>query len=218
MNPLLDLFVSTDIDVNDKKVRDFVVSNSTLVEVREFIEHWHYSSTVKGMTWDYVFKMVYEGQIIGAMIYGKPAMHNQWMKYVDNEDELLELRRLCCIDNTPKNTESYFIGKTLKWLKKNTGVRRIVSYADPFYEHSGTIYKASNFKHVGMSPGGKKILLDGKYYHDKCIRDYDKPRFKRTGEKVLIATAVRLREALKSGEAQWVQTPGKHIYIYDLKS
>jgi hypothetical protein len=27
-----------------------------------------------------------------------------------------------------------------------------------------------------------------------------------------------LREALKSGEAQWVQTPGKHIYIYDLKS
>ena len=109
-------------------------------------------------------------------------MHNQWMKYVDHEDELLELRRLCCIDKTPKNTESYFIGKTLRWLKKNTGVKRIVSYAEPFYEHSGTIYKASNFKHVGMSSDGKKILFEGKYYHDKCIRDYDKRLFQKTGE------------------------------------
>ena len=66
MNPLLDLFVSTDIDFNDRKVRNFVVSNSTLVEVREFIEHWHYSSTVKRMTWDYVFKMSLEDTMIAA--------------------------------------------------------------------------------------------------------------------------------------------------------
>ena len=216
MNPLLDMFISTDLDLTDAKVKSFRVKSSTLIECREFIEHWHYSSTVKGMTWDHVFKLEYNGQTIGAMIYGKPAMHNQWMKYVEKEEDLLELRRLCCIDKTPKNTESYFIGRTLRWLSKNTSVKRIVSYADPFYDHGGTIYKASNFEHVGMSSKGKKISYEGKYYHDKCIRDYDKSHFQKTGNRVLIPTAVKLREALESGKAEWVNTPGKHIYLYDL--
>ena len=60
--------------------------------------------------------------LIGAMIYGKIAMADVWKKYADNESDLIELRRLCCIDDTPKNTESYFIGKTLKWLKQNTTI------------------------------------------------------------------------------------------------
>ena len=40
----------------------------------------------------------------------------------------MELRRLVCIDDTPKNTESYFIGKTLRWLKHNTDVEVVVSF------------------------------------------------------------------------------------------
>ena len=51
------------------------------------------------------------------MMYGQIAMANVWKKYVSKEKDLIELRRLCCIDNTPKNTESYFIGFTLRWLK-----------------------------------------------------------------------------------------------------
>ena len=53
----------------------------------------------------------------------------------------MELRRLCCIDETPKNTESYFIGRTLRWLRKNTGYKVVVSYADTHHGHEGTIYK-----------------------------------------------------------------------------
>ena len=81
-------------------------------------------------------------------------MPNIWKKYAKAERKVIELKRLCCIDNTPKNTESYFIGKTLRWLKQNTDYDLVVSYADTFYGHSGVIYKASNFKHVGMTTKG----------------------------------------------------------------
>lgn len=159
--------------------------------------------------------------MIGAMVYGYTAMVNQWKAFteygVEQESDMLELRRLVCIDDTPRNTESYFIGKTLKWLKRNTDYKIIVSYADPHHGHAGTIYKASNFKHVGMSSPGKIIDWNGRRYHDKSIRDYNRAHFQKTGEKIPATIALKLQKALESGEAQMVNTPGKHIYVYNLR-
>ena len=146
-------------------------------------------------------------EIIGGMIYGRIAMAGVWKKYTENESELTELRRLCCIDDTPKNTESYFIGNTLRWLKKNTNIKRVISYADMTYQHEGTIYKASNFKHCGMTAKGRVIMYQGKRYHDKTIRTKYKGELK--------PFAKRIKDALNNGEAEYVKTKGKHIYIYD---
>lgn len=132
-------------------VRDYTVELCERREIVDFVETWHYSQNVNGLTTDYCFKLLdTTGQVIGAMIYGKIAMANVWKKYADVELDLIELKRLCCIDNTPKNTESFFIGKTLQWLKKNTQIKTVISYADMTYAHSGTIYKASNFIHKGF--------------------------------------------------------------------
>lgn len=71
------------------------------------------------------------------------------------------MRRLACIDDTCRNAESYFIGQTIKWLKRNAPmVRIIISYADEQFGHHGIIYKAANFKHVGMTAPGRIIILD----------------------------------------------------------
>ena len=148
-------------------------------------------------------------KIIGAMIYGRIAMANVWKKYVNSENELIELRRLCCIDDTPKNTESYFIGYTLRWLKKNSKIKKVISYADETYNHSGTIYKASNFKHIGMTNKGKVIAYNNKLYHDKTIRTKYKGKLK--------PYCLKIKDALNTGEAYYKNTLGKHIYIYELK-
>jgi hypothetical protein len=163
---------------------------------------------------------MHEGEMIGAMIYGYTAMFGQWNAFTDygveKESDMVELRRLVCIDDTPRNTESYFIGKTIRWLKKNTDYKVIVSYADPHHGHSGTIYKASNFKHIGMTQAGKIIDWNGRRYHDKSVRDINRSIFKRTGERVLVSSAVKMKQALESGEAKFVETPPKHIYVYPL--
>lgn len=190
------------------KVREFKVIPCERKEIVPFVEEWHYSKNVNGLTTDYCFKLLdVEDQLIGAMIYGKIAMANVWKKYATHEKDLIELKRLCCIDDTPKNTESYFIGNTLRWLKKNTDIKRVISYADTTYSHEGTIYKASNFKHVGMTNKGKVIMYQGKRYHDKTIRTMYKGQPK--------PFALKIKEALDNGEAQYVNTLGKHVYLYD---
>lgn len=178
-------------------------------EIKEFVETWHYSKSINGLMSDYCFKLVDEtGVIKGAMIYGKMAMAGQYKKYGEKHN-VIELRRLCCVDQTPKNAESYFIGSTLRWLKKNTNIKIVVSYADPEYGHGGTIYKASNFELVGKTSKGRVILWNGKKYHDKTIRTKYKGELKPFAKEV--------KQALERGEAQYKPTEGKYIYVYRLE-
>jgi len=146
---------------------------------------------------------------VGAMFFGRMAMRNQYKRFAENEEDVIELRRLCCVDNSPKNTESFFIGAALRQLKKDWGGRLVVSYADKEHGHTGGIYKASNFKMVGEIPGAKVIIYNGKQYHDKAIRAKYKG--------VLMPYARRLVVALENGEAVYKRTARKLTYVYEFK-
>ncbi len=190
-------------------VKNYVVKKVTRAEITQFIENNHYSKSINGCIADYCFALYDKDNMIGAMFYGRMAMRNQWKRFSDNETAVTELRRLCCIDETPKNTESFFIGKTLRWLKKNTGLEVVVSYADKEYGHDGVIYKAANFEYFGLKAGAKVIWHNGKKYHDKTIRTKYKGQLK--------PFAKRLKDALDAGEAYYEKTAGKHCYVYKLK-
>ena len=178
-------------------------------EIKDFVEKYHYSKSINGLMISFCFAL-YDGErMIGAMIYGKLAMANAWKKYGETADEVLELRRLVLIDETARFSESYFIGKTLRWLKANTRVKTIVSYADPNYGHDGTIYRATNFAHVGMTSPGRVIMWEGKKYHDKAIRTKYKGELK--------PFAKRLKAALERNEAYYVKQKPKHIYVYRIR-
>ena len=131
---------------NILKVRDFTIEAVHKKAVTPFIEKWHYSHYAGGIQHRQCFALYSPDgpfglpRMIGAMIYGQPAMPDTAKKYhPDNPLRCWELRRLCCIDDTPTNTESYFIGKTLRWLKQNTDIEVIISYADLEQGHEGVI-------------------------------------------------------------------------------
>ena len=114
--------------------------------------------------------------MIGAMMYAIPSMPHTAKKYNPiNPDRCMELRRLVCIDDTPKNTESYFIGKTLSWLKQNTDIEVVVSFADQHYGHVGTIYKASNFDYLGETSAGQVLMVDGREMHSRSLNQHRRP-------------------------------------------
>jgi len=209
------LFGNDELDLTKANVKDFIVKPSNLRVTRDFVEKWHYSRNVNGLRISQIFGLFHEKNLIGAMIYGALGMANNWKKFVEAESKVVELKRLCCIDKTPKNTESYFIGKTLRWMKQNSDYDLVVSYADTYYGHEGIIYKASNFKHMGLTTKGKVIDYNERYYHDKCIRTY---YTNKDGEKVIKPFAQKIKGALETGEAKYVEMPEKHIYIYSLKN
>lgn len=189
-------------------ISEMTFSICSRADITNFIEKNHYSGSINGCMATYCFKLEHDGRVIGAAFFGRMAMANQYKRFASVESDVIELRRLCCIDDTPRNTESFFIGRMLRWLQLNTEIKTVVSYADAEYGHSGTIYKASNFKYLGKRPGAKVIMWNGKKYHDKAIRTKYKGELK--------PFAVRLKMALVTGDATYIMTAGKHTFVYDL--
>ena len=190
-------------------VKNFIVEPCLRSEIESFIEINHYSHNLNGVKTQYCFKLMDKDKLIGAMVLAKLGMAGVWKKYAEDESLVIELRRLVCIDDTPKNTESFFIGKVLRWLIKNTKILTVVSYADKTYGHSGVIYKASNFTFTGETAPGRMIRLGERLYHDKTIRTYYKGELKPYAKKI--------QEALITGEAFYVKTLSKNIYVMNLK-
>ncbi len=173
-------------------------------EAKEFIQTWHYSKSARSLQPTHVFKLVDKSnKLVGIAIYGRPMCRHY-------KGDTVELRRLCLIDDTPRNTESFFIGKTLRWLAKNTEYKQVVSFADPNHGHLGTIYRASNFKYEGLEDNGNpRVVKEGNKNHH--LREY---YAKKDGQ--YTSSALRLQEAVRNGSAEIIKQERKHRYTFNL--
>ena len=194
------------------KVTDFTVELVNHNAIRGFVRKNHYSGSTRGLHISYSFALYSPDgpfglpRMIGSMIYGEPAMPDVSKKYwPDNPGIVIELNRLCCIDDTPKNTESYFIGKTLRWLKRNSKYRVIISFADPNHGHEGIIYKATNFKHFGMTEISRAVIGDGERLHERMLT-----------KKCPKGDEIRRRIKNGSHGIELKKLPPKHIYVKSL--
>ena len=197
------------------KVTDFTIEPVERKVIQSFVHKWHYSHSTNGVQQTQCFALFNGEKLIGAMMYALPSMKSTAAKYnPDNPLRCWELRRLCCIDDTPTNTESYFIGQTLKWLRINTDIEVVISYADLEFGHEGVIYKATNFIHLGKSGGGRVLMVDGKKYHARSLNQKEKP----------YGRDLKRRWENKNGHKFWdseqdmhfVNTKPKNIYVYYL--
>lgn len=183
--------------------------NST---VRKFLSKWHYSDYVNIQA-KHTFCLFKEGnfgipEMIGVCIYTRPAGPSAGQSYWPQApDKVLELRRLCLIDDTPKNAESFFVGWTIRWLKKNTDWEYIISYADEEQGHSGVIYRASNFKYLGKTSPGRTLEVDGKKFHIRTLSMLDRP----------YGVEINRRYKEKDPNVKIIETLPKNIYVYQLK-
>lgn len=184
------------------------VGNTLDEESMRFVKEWHYSNSCRSLMQTNVFKLLdIENNLCGVCIYGKLVSMTAGIKYGEGS---IELRKLCLIDDTPKNTESFFIGKTLKYMKRNTNYNKVISYADPNVGHEGTIYKATNFKYIGHGDYmGKVLLFNDRVYHFRQV--YQKKKG------IYTKNALMLQLAMRSGDALSLPQLPKHVYLYKLR-
>ena len=194
------------------RVRDFTVEEVPRKSIKNFIEKHHYSHNVNGIQHLICFGLFKEGsfglpKMIGAMMYAIPSMPNTAKKYYPPDpSKCIELRRLVCVDDTPTNTESYFIGQTFKLLKRLTDYKVIVSFADEEYGHKGVIYKATNFEYCGKTSPGRTLIVDGEEYHARSLNQPIKP----------YSREIKKRYEAKDPNIYWKHTKEKNIYVYFL--
>ena len=135
--------------------------------------------------------------IVGVIVYGTPssAPLRRGVCGLDEKDNVIELARLWVMDGTPKNTESFFIGNTIKKVDKEI----IVSYAEIQQGHRGVVYQATNWIYTGLSAKRTNWAIEGNEKHCQTIADK--------------YTAVEIRE--KYGDKfSLVDRPRKHRYVY----
>jgi hypothetical protein len=180
--------------------------------VRKFLKRWHYSDYVNIQA-KHTFCLFREGnfgipEMVGVCVYTRPAGPSAGQSYYpEAPDKVLELRRLCLIDETPKNAESFFVSRSIKWLRQNTDWEFILSYADMEQGHSGVIYRASNFEYLGVTGAGKTLEVDGKKFHIRTLSMLDRP----------YGVEINRRYKEKDPNVKILETLPKNIYTYKLK-
>lgn len=136
-------------------VKDFKVEIISDNTAYDFLKQYHYLREFIPSSFEISYGLFDKDDLIGVMVF-------DWWDYEYYIDffnltfcksiavrDTLRLQFLACIDDTPKNTESYFLGNVLKRIKKDVvKADTIFSFAGGIGNHpnhKGTIYKASNF-------------------------------------------------------------------------
>ena len=163
----------------------------------EIVVKYHYLHRKCPCSFAFGLKEKETDRIVGVVIYGTPssAPLRKGVCGIEEASNVLELTRLWIEDGTPKNSESFLIGNTIKLVDKEI----IVSYAEINEGHLGIVYQATNWIYTGLSAKRSNWVIEGVDKHCQTIADK--------------YTAKELRE--KYGDKfKLVDRPRKHRYVY----
>lgn len=93
------------------------------------------------------------GVPVGCVVYSAPPREAE-KRY---GGKTWELARLYLIDEMPRNSETWAIAQSIRYIRRHhPEVRVLLSYADPSAGHAGTIYKAGNWESDGRTDEERK--------------------------------------------------------------
>ena len=146
-------------------------------------------------------------EIIALVIYATTSYSTAPAKYGYRPLETLELSRFVVADDWHiKNLASWALAKSVNLLKiSHPEVKLLISYSDPHFGFTGTIYKAANWKTCGQTPKSYYYLdTSNSIIHKKTVWDH--------------ATKMKCSESdyAKINQLTRVDTPPKDIFIYKL--
>jgi hypothetical protein len=136
------------------------------------VEEYHYAHRVPSIV--LAVGMYVDDTLAGVCCYGTGASPRAMAVCgIQNAPYTLELNRLFIHEWAGKNSESWLIGQSFKWITQTLPkIKTLISFADTGESHLGTIYQATNWLYTGLSfKGGtsSKILIDGHEYTSKTF-------------------------------------------------
>jgi len=143
--------------------RDLQFASCPKQHAVQLVRKWHSRlPRVQRGPWMYAFDASYQGVTYAAALWNSPSarcLPQHW----------IELRRMVCAPDAPKNTASRFLGWMVRWLRENhTEHQRCLSYQDTAV-HRGTIYKAAGWAQAAVA---KARIRDRSKLRRGTDRDY----------------------------------------------
>jgi len=122
------------------KAKELTFSPCDTHHAVELVRLWHSRlPNCQAGPWQYAFRAHKQDVTYAVALWNNPSgrcLPSHW----------LELRRMACSPDSPKNTASRFLGWMVRYFQKNCPNReKAISYQD-LSVHTGTIYKAAGWK------------------------------------------------------------------------
>lgn len=153
--------------------KEIIIKPIPKPQADKIIKKYHYSGKVVQNS-NLNFGVYYKGLLLGAMSFGSPTDKRKMLPLVKDTkwNEMIELNRMAFSDALPRFAESRAIAMALRWIKKNSNIKWVISFADGCQCGHGTIYQASNFKLVQIKENTQLLLLpNGTVKHKLCFTD-----------------------------------------------
>ncbi len=139
------------------------------VAARNILEKNHYLHSFAGCT-KLCFGVFVGNRLFGAITFGAGPANAFRLAKGATPDDCMALTRLWLSEELPTNSESRVIAVSLRYLRKYTRLKFIVTYADPAHGHVGTIYQATNWLYTGLSEATPRFDLgDGIARHSRSF-------------------------------------------------
>lgn len=81
--------------------------------------------------------------------------------YPDNWEGVLSLSRLVIVPDVPKNACTFLLARSMKMIDRDRWPA-LVTYADEWQNHNGTIYKAANWEDRGLTAPEPTFIRNGR--------------------------------------------------------
>lgn len=129
---------------------EWYVAEATLDQAQQMVENYHYSKGGSN-TRVYVHGLYRKAddKLFGVAWWLPPT--EPAARSVNDKEwtRVLNLTRLCCLPDAPRNSCSFLLSRSLSIIWKERKYVSLVTYADESQGHTGIIYKASNWLYVG---------------------------------------------------------------------
>lgn len=106
-------------------MKNYNIETVPVGRIRDFIEKYHYSHNINGLKISQCYALFDGTLLVGAIIFGQLTT-TAWKKYGEKESDVVELRRMVVSDCCPVNTNTWFMSRALKHLKKNILILKYV--------------------------------------------------------------------------------------------
>lgn len=120
----------------------------------------HYLGSLAGAT-QLSFGVFVNARLEGAVTLGCGPMNGHRLVEGASREDYMCLSRLWLSERPPRNSESRVLGVVSRMLRRHTGSKFLISYADPAQGHRGVVYQAAGWLYVGMSLEADLYSIDG---------------------------------------------------------
>jgi hypothetical protein len=150
---------------------EWLVKDVNLSTAQELVKKYHYSQGGSNTrTYSHgLFLVGHEGEdcCLGVCWWIPPTKSSAQKTFPQNWKGVLSLSRMVVVPGVPKNACSFLLSKSVKMIDREK-YPALVTYADDWQGHKGTIYKASNWTFLGKTRPERCYTINGRMISRKC--------------------------------------------------